>query len=138
MSRDIHRLGALALLHFPRDYHSPERYALVIGHHYREARAPAEIARDLARSARRATWPLRARVQHLRADLAWRALRRLPCRGRHSTSVTSDGACDDCRPLLLRCYPQGWTYYPGDTCPHGVYVGGCGVDLMCGACESGY
>ena len=34
-------------------------------------------------------------------------------------------------------YPQGWRHYPGDTCKHGVYVGGCGADLMCGACESG-
>ena len=34
-------------------------------------------------------------------------------------------------------YPQGWRHYPGDTCRHGVYVGGCGADLMCGACESG-
>lgn len=22
-------------------------------------------------------------------------------------------------------------------CPHGVYVGGCGIDWMCGRCESG-
>ena len=22
-------------------------------------------------------------------------------------------------------------------CPHGVYVGGCGIDWMCGECESG-
>lgn len=22
-------------------------------------------------------------------------------------------------------------------CPHGVYVGGMGIDWMCGACESG-
>lgn len=22
-------------------------------------------------------------------------------------------------------------------CEHGVYVGGCGADLMCGACEAG-
>lgn len=34
-------------------------------------------------------------------------------------------------------YPQGWQYYPGDTCPHGVYVGGCGIDHMCMACEMG-
>jgi hypothetical protein len=138
MSRDIHRLGPLALLHFPRDYHSPERYAVILGRHYREARAPAELARDLARSAGRATWPLRARLQNVRANRAARALRRLPCRGQHPTSVISDGACDACRPLLAVIHPQGWRYYPGDTCPHGVYVGGCGVDLMCGTCESGY
>lgn len=23
-------------------------------------------------------------------------------------------------------------------CKHGVYVGGCGIDYMCGYCESGY
>jgi hypothetical protein len=28
------------------------------------------------------------------------------------------------------------SYYP--YCIHGVYVGGCGVDYMCGACEDGY
>jgi hypothetical protein len=22
-------------------------------------------------------------------------------------------------------------------CPHGVYVGGCGIDWMCGKCEDG-
>jgi hypothetical protein len=25
----------------------------------------------------------------------------------------------------------------GDTCRHGVYVGGVGIDWMCGRCESG-
>jgi hypothetical protein len=34
-------------------------------------------------------------------------------------------------------YPQGWNYYPGDVCCHGVYVGGCGIDWMCGPCEDG-
>ena len=28
------------------------------------------------------------------------------------------------------------TPYP--YCPHGVYVGGCGADYMCGYCEMGY
>jgi hypothetical protein len=27
---------------------------------------------------------------------------------------------------------------PYPYCVHGTYVGGCGVDWMCGACESGY
>ena len=27
-------------------------------------------------------------------------------------------------------------YYTG-RCKHGVYVGGCGIDYMCGACELG-
>lgn len=27
------------------------------------------------------------------------------------------------------------SYYP--YCVHGVYVGGCGADYMCGACEMG-
>lgn len=34
-------------------------------------------------------------------------------------------------------YPQGWSYYPGDICKHGAYVGGSGIDWMCGPCESG-
>jgi hypothetical protein len=36
-----------------------------------------------------------------------------------------------------RNYPQGWNYYPGDTCKHGAYVGGCGVDRVCPQCEMG-
>lgn len=34
-------------------------------------------------------------------------------------------------------YPQGWNYYPGDVCPHGMYTGGSGIDWMCGPCEMG-
>lgn len=34
-------------------------------------------------------------------------------------------------------YPQGWRGYPGDTCRHGVYTGGSGIDWMCGPCELG-
>lgn len=58
--------------------------------------------------------------------------------------------CTDCREVssgLAMCeihkaqaerdYPQGWRHYPGDVCPHGKYVGGVGIDLMCGACEIG-
>lgn len=37
--------------------------------------------------------------------------------------------------LLEDEYPQGWDYYPGDICPHGKYVGGSGIDLMCMSCE---
>jgi hypothetical protein len=32
-------------------------------------------------------------------------------------------------------------YYRGELdnyCPHGTYVGGCGIDWMCHYCESGY
>lgn len=29
------------------------------------------------------------------------------------------------------------SYYEGDHCPHGVYVGGCGIDWMCQWCEDG-
>lgn len=29
------------------------------------------------------------------------------------------------------------SYYDGDICPHGVYVGGCGIDWMCQWCEDG-
>lgn len=44
--------------------------------------------------------------------------------------------CERCHRLMELTYPQGWRYYPGDTCRHGVYVGGCGADLMCGRCEA--
>lgn len=46
--------------------------------------------------------------------------------------------CDLCLKTLYIIYPQGWEYYPGDVCEHGTYVGGCGIDWMCGSCESGY
>jgi hypothetical protein len=36
-----------------------------------------------------------------------------------------------------RLYPQGWKYSPGDTCKHGTYVGGMGIDHMCHWCEIG-
>lgn len=29
------------------------------------------------------------------------------------------------------------SYYDGDFCEHGKYVGGCGIDHMCDWCESG-
>ena len=45
--------------------------------------------------------------------------------------------CDMCEIDARRRYPQGWRFYPGDVCKHGVYVGGCGIDWMCGPCESG-
>jgi len=45
--------------------------------------------------------------------------------------------CDGCEAKARRAFPQGWRYDPGDTCRHGVYVGGCGPDLMCGRCEAG-
>lgn len=44
-----------------------------------------------------------------------------------------------CMECMRRCeeqYPQGWRFYPGDTCKHGNYVGGSGADYMCGRCES--
>ncbi len=50
------------------------------------------------------------------------------------------GSLEHCRPCekaLEQEYPQGWRHYPGDTCKHGRYVGGCGADLMCGPCEDG-
>ncbi|MHA2046157.1 MAG: hypothetical protein ACW99G_15300 [Candidatus Thorarchaeota archaeon] len=43
--------------------------------------------------------------------------------------------CSDCVQEYLDKYPQGWRYYPGDVCQHGTYVGGCGVDHLCMACE---
>lgn len=58
-----------------------------------------------------------------------------PC----GTWVTGDGRalCDRHETQAQADYPQGWRYYPGDVCEHGVYVGGSGIDRMCGACESG-
>ncbi|MHC4752305.1 MAG: hypothetical protein ACYTFW_20825 [Planctomycetota bacterium] len=46
--------------------------------------------------------------------------------------------CDDCQSHYLTLYPQGWRGYPGDVCQHGMYVGGCGVDHICPACEGGW
>lgn len=43
--------------------------------------------------------------------------------------------CNNCFEWWTLCYPQGWVSYPGDTCKHGTYVGGCGIDYMCNACE---
>jgi hypothetical protein len=45
--------------------------------------------------------------------------------------------CDECTHKFEKQYPQGWVGYPGDTCVHGVYVGGCMEDRMCGRCENG-
>lgn len=134
----MRRIGPALLLHFPRYRYSPERYALIVRGRWIEWSAPAEIIRTAARTARRLSWPLVRVYRNWRADRAWRELRRLDCHGRHSVSVTRDGACDQCRPYLLRVYPQGWQYYPGDCCPHGTYVGGCGPDIMCAACEAGH
>lgn len=46
--------------------------------------------------------------------------------------------CPTCLERHFEDYPQGWRGYPGDTCRHGTYVGGCGVDHICGPCEVGY
>ena len=45
--------------------------------------------------------------------------------------------CPTCELAYSKQYPQGWRFYPGDLCKHGVYIGGSGADLMCGRCESG-
>jgi hypothetical protein len=45
--------------------------------------------------------------------------------------------CEDCKKRALEKYPQGWMCYPGDVCKHGTYVGGSGVDYLCGPCEMG-
>jgi len=45
--------------------------------------------------------------------------------------------CPDCEARADKEYPQGWSYYAGDTCSHGVYVGGIGIDHMCFKCEMG-
>jgi len=43
--------------------------------------------------------------------------------------------CKNCEDRANKQYPQGWKSYPGDVCKHGVYVGGCMEDYMCGICE---
>jgi hypothetical protein len=43
--------------------------------------------------------------------------------------------CENCFEWYQSRFPQGWVSYPGDTCKHGTYVGGCGIDYMCNACE---
>lgn len=45
--------------------------------------------------------------------------------------------CEACEAEIKKAYPQGFRYYPGDTCKHGVYVGGCAEDFMCFKCEMG-
>lgn len=45
--------------------------------------------------------------------------------------------CEECERKAEETYPQGWRGYPGDTCKHGVYVGGVGVDHICRLCELG-
>jgi hypothetical protein len=45
--------------------------------------------------------------------------------------------CEDCEEAMRNQYPQGWKAYAGDTCKHGVYVGGCMEDYMCIRCELG-
>jgi len=50
--------------------------------------------------------------------------------GRNGTEL-----CPRCLQIAGLEYPQGWDHYPGDVCPHGRYVGGCGVDWMCPRCE---
>ena len=44
--------------------------------------------------------------------------------------------CTHCEAVLLKTYPQGWQSYAGDVCKHGTYIGGCGIDWMCGRCEN--
>lgn len=49
----------------------------------------------------------------------------------------SQQMCDELERQMLVKYPHGWRHYPGDICRHGVYVGGSGIDWMCGRCEMG-
>jgi hypothetical protein len=55
----------------------------------------------------------------------------------HEMSGGTMQLCDECYAQAQADYPQGWRGYPGDTCKHGVYTGGCGIDWMCGPCEMG-
>ena len=45
--------------------------------------------------------------------------------------------CDECMAKYREQFPQGWKHYAGDCCKHGTYVGGIGIDWLCGACENG-
>jgi hypothetical protein len=45
--------------------------------------------------------------------------------------------CNECERKARQAFPQGWRYTPGDVCPHGHYIGGCGPDYICGRCEGG-
>ena len=49
---------------------------------------------------------------------------------------TLDMAIEDYQKKLEDKYPQGWRYYAGDTCKHGVYIGG-EYDCACYKCEVG-
>lgn len=56
------------------------------------------------------------------------------CGGQGNWSIV---LCDSCEKEANEAFPQGWDNYPGDICPHGVYIGGCGIDWMCHRCEMG-
>ena len=43
--------------------------------------------------------------------------------------------CNPCMAYYTERYPQGWSYYAGDICDHGMYTGGIGYDYMCGYCD---
>ena len=62
-----------------------------------------------------------------------REVRMVPC----GSWVVGEGKayCDPCLEDIKLQYLQGWRYYPGDICPHGMYVGSCGFDWICGLCE---
>ena len=45
--------------------------------------------------------------------------------------------CANCLEWNRSRFPQGWVHYAGDTCKHSEYVGGVGIDYMCGRCEDG-
>jgi len=80
---------------------------------------------------------MKNRLVEITRALVYKKLRALECKGKHSGGYL-DPHCDACAPLYHIIYPQGWSHYPGDVCEHGVYVGGCGIDYMCGPCEDGY
>jgi len=67
-------------------------------------------------------------------EQAWQHRKETGC---GNTQYGSRVLCEEHQAEAERLYPQGWRYYPGDTCRHGVYVGGCGIDWMCGRCEDG-
>lgn len=58
--------------------------------------------------------------------------------GKTQTDVmgnTRKRLCEACEDKGKQEFPQGWETYPGDRCPHGVYVGGVMEDRICVICE---
>lgn len=73
-------------------------------------------------------------VEQATRRILWKAIHSQNCKSEH---VVGEKTCAKCEPFYELLFPQGWSYYPGDVCEHGVYVGGVGADYMCLPCEMG-